>query len=245
MVKKAEVVENTESTKVEDMQGWEKLSPSEKKVVRTESEAADQAFLAQHQTRLAIGQHLQKIQQVTEPKRLFLSFLDLFCQKHDISQRTAYRYIQSYLDVAETVPEQVINEAIKNGIELAGKAGKKAINAVPPVAATATKKEAEEWLETTAQKRREVKRESDKVMTPKDSILAIVRLFNAQLKQLDSPKSKRRFLEETVGAMMTAVGIGNPQSFSPVALPEGWAQTATKRRGRPPRSAAAAKAAVA
>jgi hypothetical protein len=246
VVKKAEVAE-TESVKVEDMAGWEKLSPSEKKVVRTEAEAADQAFLAQHQTRIAIGQHLQRIQSVLEPKRLFLAFLEGFCRKHDISQRTAYRYVDDYKGVADRVPEQVLNDAVKNGVELAGRAAKKALSTAPPVAATATRKESEEWLDTVAQKRKEARVDAaSRSMTPKDSILAIVKMYNSQLKQLGTDKSKRRFLEETVGALMTITGIGNVTSFYPVALPEGFhTETAPKRRGRPPKAAAKAASAVA
>lgn len=245
MVKKAtEVTENTESVKLEEMQGWDKLSPSEKRTVKAETEAADLAFVAQHQTRLAIGQHIGRVQEILEPKRLFLVWLERFCRKHDISQRTGYRYLDDYKAVAERVPEHVLNEAVKNGIELTGRAAKKAIKAVPPVAPEATKEEASQWLETVAQKRKQVRDETKaNVLTPKDSILAIVRIYNSQFRQLGTDRTKRRFLEETVGALLTVTGVGNPTTFHPVALPEGWnAETTGKRRGRPPKAAKVAAA---
>jgi hypothetical protein len=246
VVKKAEVIE-TESVKVEDMAGWEKLSPSEKKVVRAETEAADQAFLAHNQTRIATGQHLARIQSVLEPKRLFLAFLEGFCRKHDISQRTGYRYIDDFKAVAERVPEQVLNDAVKNGVELAGRAAKKALSTAPPVSASATRKESEEWLETVAQKRKEARVDAaNQTMTPKESILAIVKVYNSQFKQLGTDRTKRRFLEETVGALMTITGLGSATTFYPVAVPEGWNTEGTgKRRGRTPKSATTARAAVA
>src|SRR5258708_7023451 len=57
---------------------WEKLAPEEQNVVMQEGRLLAQAMLENGRSRLAIGEHLSKLQSILEPHNLFGRFLKNF-----------------------------------------------------------------------------------------------------------------------------------------------------------------------
>src|SRR6266496_1014598 len=146
-------------TALQSLAWWDKLNDDEKNSVIAASQRLGEALVTFGTSRLAIGEHLTRLQAVLEPHNLFQRFLKNF----HFSKRTAYRYIAGYNNAKNRLPENVLKAAMARGFNIVGESEIKPLGIYtraveklpPPVNPTPT--QAVTWLEQVDEVRRQTK----------------------------------------------------------------------------------------
>jgi hypothetical protein len=95
--------------------GWDDLSERERQIIVNETRELNDGIAAFGRARVAIGEHLAKIRDVLEPKRMFTNYLK--STPFNISVATAYRYIDIYDRAKELFPGPVMRLALAMGMD--------------------------------------------------------------------------------------------------------------------------------
>jgi hypothetical protein len=205
------------SADLEALRGWEKLEPQEQSAVRAEYRAITDALYAEGKSRLAIGQHLLKAQEILAPKRLFVRFLK---RSFHMSRSTAFNYINLYRAAMEDAPKKVIDIAMSKNYRAVNKPN--IFKTYPPPKTTSTAKIIQylDRLETRKLKVVSVHH------TPE--ILMKRALHTIEVNWNKVPKQERRnWMRSLIGMEMTKFGVG--ADIEPIPVPE----TFEVKRGRP------------
>lgn len=204
--------------------GWDELEVSDQKTVKDEVTNLDKALITAGTARLAIGEHLNNIRTVLEPKRMFTRFLGC-CTK--FSRATAYRYIDLYKAAANVLPEPIMKQAMLRGMDRINMKAVEAIRA--PKTTNVTR--IDEYL--TALDRH--KEPSGHDPTPDDLKRRLYTAIHSAVQYLpSSPAARIRWLREVVGIGLTELGISDNQTFKPVPIPTAFVTI----KGRPRQEAA-------
>lgn len=237
-----------DSDRFEELRYWHKLTEREQEIVKGESQQLAQAMMIHGGSKLSMGYHFLRLKQVLEPKRCF--------QKHikELTRfplRTVLRYIASYQNAAERLPESIIKAAMARGMNILGESDERplgvytdAVQIMPPPR-NPDAESAVRYLDQIEQfkKDRQVKlREKNakgekkhvdlmaKAGDPDELLFKSYRSVNVFFRRLpNNVRSRRAFVEKLVGMLLTDLGVANPQSFDPTAIPEGFKAV----RGRP------------
>lgn len=227
---------------------WNKLSKDEQTAVQTTGQELATSLLQYGQSRLAIGEKLSKLRDVLEPHNFFGKFLRNF----HFSKRTAYRYIRGYENAKARLPEAILKGAMARGFAMIGETEQKPLGiytdavAMLPPPPNPTQEQANAWLDA-VDKARKTAPESGTV-APRGEVVPPVpqspdvllkeayRFVHSRYRKLPTAgKARQTWVHKLIGMVLADLGVSGTQTFSPIAVPEGF----KAERGRP-RSAATA-----
>lgn len=215
---------------ITDAPWWSKLNEKEHTLVLSESHQLADALLNYGRSKLAIGEHLTKLQAVLTPHNAWLKYL----KTYHFKIRTAQHYIVGFKNAASALPEPILKEAMARGMNIIGDSDERplgtytqAVAALPPPSSP-TKAQAVTYLdqlENVRKHTREAPIQSAPVVTgdPRLAQKIVYKTFSHWLKLLPadrSGKAKMNFIKAVVGMFLAEAGISNPQTFSPQAIPE-------------------------
>lgn len=219
---------------------WKKLNDDEQSAVMQEGRLLAQALLDFGKSKLAVGEHLAKLQGLLEPHNLFGRFLKNF----HFSKRTAYRYIAGYNNAKARLPETVLKAAMARGVNLVGDTEMKplgvytdAVAKLPPPT-QATEEQANTWLNQIEQVRKETRAAAAgggmfTVPVPQDPqtlLKECYRFVSLRYKRLpNNSKTRANWVRSLVGMILADLGVSGEQTFAPHAAPEDF----RAQRGRP------------
>jgi hypothetical protein len=224
---------------------WEKLKQEEQTVVVHEGRLLAQAMLDHGKSRLAIGEHLEKLQAVLEPHNLFGKFL----KNYHFSKRTAYRYIAGFKNAKARLPETVLKAAMARGVDIIGDTETKPLGkytdavAKLPVPKEATEIQANTYLNQLEQVRKETASSAGQMFSvpvpqdPQTLLKECYRFVSLRYKRLPTGgKVRQRWVQSLVGMILADLGVSGQQTFVPQAAPESF----QAQRGRPTLAVASA-----
>lgn len=211
--------------------GVGELDAKERQELEREARALRSEMVKFAQSKLAIGEHLLKIHDILEPKRVFGRFLDNL--RSGLSKKTAYRYIEGFQNAKAMLPDNVLREAMARGMNMLGTNEKPlgrytlAVKRLPAPKSD-NPKVIDAYLEKVQDKTRELY--SNELERDEDELVKeVFRFFDARFQRLpNSHKTRRRFVETIGGMMVARLGVSSPQTFEPVAI-----DTVRAVRGRP------------
>ncbi len=207
----------------ETFQGWSKLEPNEQETIRTESNLLMEARHLEAKSKLAQGEHLTKLRDILEPKRMFLAFL---LEVFDMSRATAYRYIDLYSTAQVHLPAPVLEMAIQKGTRITPK-----LLEENPAPVTTDRGKIIEYLTSLKTVRAEP---ADKSVD--DILKECVNFIGTRFQQLpQNTKTRSNFIRSLVGMLLNKFGIATESTFTPIAIPESFRAS----RGRPRQQAVA------
>ena len=111
----------TTPTVLSHLDWWKELTGVEQIEVQNAGVKLASALVNLGRSRLAIGEHLEKIQGILEPKNCFGKFLKLF----HFTPRTAYRYIRGYQHARASLPQPIMEAAMAKGLNMIGESENK------------------------------------------------------------------------------------------------------------------------
>lgn len=210
-----------------DLGWWSKLNQDEQNVIQSEGRLLAEEMVKYGKSRLAIGEHLTRLQGVLEPHNLFGRFLKQF----HFSKRTAYRYITGYKNAKALLPETVLNVAIARGVNIVGDTEFKPLGVyTSAVAKLPVPKEATEAQAQTYLTQLEIVRKQDRTETPftmpepQDAgtlLKECYRFVSLRYKRLpNNSKVKANWVRSLVGMLLADLGVAGQQTFAPQAVPE-------------------------
>ena len=214
---------------------WEKLNQEEQNVVLQEGRALGSAMLQYGTSRLAIGEHLAKLQGILEPHNLFGRFLKNF----HFNKRTAYRYIAGYKNAQGRLPDTVLKAAIVRGMNIIGDSDirplgiyTQAVEKLPPPK-DATEEQARTYLDQLDIVRKQDRPALFTMPEPQDPqtlLKECYRFVSLRYKRLPtSSKTRSAWVRQLVGMLLVDLGVSGQQTFAPQAIPDDF----KKQRGRP------------
>jgi len=222
---------------------WEKLNKEEQNVVVNEGRKLARAMLAHGQSRLAIGEHLSKLQSVLEPHNIFGRFLKNF----HFSKRTAYRYIKGFQNAQAMLPAPILKAAMAKGVNIIGDTDFKPLgiytDAVKklPVPKDATEEQATTYLTQLENVRKELKPTGAAFVMPEPQdpttlLKECYRFVSLRYKRLPTNhKTRASWVRNLVGMILSELGVSGSQTYAPQAVPEEFKAL----RGRPSQQVAA------
>lgn len=207
--------------------GWENLDTKSQALVESETQLLGESIASAGFARLAMAEHLVKIQSILEPKRMFVRYMSVL----NLKKATVYKAIKSFKHAKGAVTETTLHVAMARNIPLLGEDPKKPLGRYSEVAKrfpeplSPTPRESNLWLDQleAAYKRRQnnevprVKEGDD----PDVLLKACYRSFYSAMKKLPrNSRTKRIWFERLVGMCLAELGISNDITFSPQAAPE-------------------------
>jgi hypothetical protein len=205
------------SADLEALRGWEKLEPQEQTALRAEYRAIADALHSEGKSRLAIGQHLLKAQEILAPKRLFVRFLK---RSFHMSRSTAFNYINLYKAAIEYAPKKVIDIAMSKNYRAVNKPN--IFKAYPPPK-TESVSRIIQYLDGLENKKQKVVTVHH---TPETLMKRALHAVEVNLSRV--PKQERRnWMRSLIGMEMSKFGVG--ADIDPVPVPESF----EVKRGRP------------
>ena len=220
---------------------WDKLNIDEQQTVEHEGRGLAEALLNFGASRMAVGERLATLQEILEPHKCFVRFLQHF----HFSQRTAYRAIRGYHNAKQSLPPVALQVASARGMNMLGESETKplgiyteAVKKLPPPAVQDVAK-MQVWLDKVEALRKETARipvserprlvaepSHDRNLLLKEAYRAIHRCYG----QLPgNSKTRANWVRDLVGHLLIDLGTRGPQTYSPVAIPEDFRAV----RGRP------------
>lgn len=206
------------------MTGWGDLETNEQSAITGATTKAAKALEDVGNAKLAAGEHLSKIEAILKPKRLFTNYL---IEVFHMSRATGYRYINLYTALADALPEPILKVAMLRSDDRLNIALVKSGTTAPRTTNIVKINEYLDSVQLTGP------RLVPQTRTPDDVKKAMFHSASLLLKKV-SGRSKAAVLNSVVGMLMTELGISNPMSFEPQAVPENFRAV----RGRPKKVAA-------
>lgn len=219
---------------------WAELTAEEKAEQKRDDGVLIEALEGMRRNRMTVGEVLLRSQQRLEPHRCFLQYME---RNFPFSQRTGYRMMEEWRSTKQHLPEPVIREAFRLGLDLVGTPKKpygeftEAVKELPPPEKPSPK-QASAWLQNIVEIRRkhvphQVKetkaiQKADSREAMRGSFIAVRRYMRRVLEE-----ERGKWAETLCGMLLTAAGIGKAHRIAPVAIPDGWIVVA----GRPKKAA--------
>lgn len=201
------------------MDSWGKISPAEKRAVQSEALALQEALIHRENSKLAIGEHLINLQKILKPKGLYTRFL----RHYNFSEKSSYRYIRAFKLAQGRLPQDILKTAMMKGMDILGDDYEQAIKELPPPAKASTE-EAVQYLTTIKTKCKEIRsiKRTERLEEKNPEILLeqAYQDFRLHFRKLPANHKRRmRWVHELAGMMLTELGVGNPQTIAPIAVP--------------------------
>lgn len=222
---------------------WKKLSAEDHVAVVSESKMLAQSLLHFGQAKVAIGEHLERLQGILEPHNVFQKFLKQF----QFSKRTAYRYIAGYKNAKAALPEVVLKAAMARGINIVGDTDAKplgayteAVKTLPPPA-TLTDQQANAYLDALEKMRKETRTTATvlelPVGDPNTLLKECLRFVSTRYKRLPvNKRTRENWATRFITMAMSEFGMTGSHTLSPLPVPADL----QVHRGRPKQQTASA-----
>ena len=207
------------------MKGWDGLESAEQQSIKTETAALAKALEVSGRAKLAIGEHLFKIQQILEPRRIFNRYLKTL--PFGLSRATAYRYIDNYTVARTLLPAPVMKVAMMRSTE---NLNLKMVEATPPPK-TQNVTKINDYFDRLRTGPKLVEAKSQTPDALKKDCYNYVHLRFQRLP--NNGKTRSAWIHSLCGMLITEMGVGNPISVEPVAIPDDYRVS----RGRPRKTA--------
>lgn len=208
-------------TQLHSLNGWDELDASTRKSVETETKNLSEAIVTWGKSRLAIGEHLTKIQEKLEPQRMFGKFLDAF----NLKRSTAYNYITGYKNASSVLSDNILQVVSSRGINMIGIRETQplgvytdAVKKIPPPTSS-NMADINDWLKRVESVRK--KSRPAEIVDTELMMKECYRYVATRLGKVPSKgRSRRAWLDRLVGMILTEVGISNGANFTPEGIPE-------------------------
>lgn len=209
---------------LQSLTGWDKLETTEQSTVSDETIKAARSLADIGKSKLSAGEHLAAVEAILKPRRIFTQYLNTVFH---LSRATAYRYINLYKAAKTVLPAPVLEAAMMRSDDRLNLA---LIKSGPKPPRTTNVVKINEYLDNLQRGPRLVSAEASK--TPEDVKKAMFHASSLLLRKV-SGRQKASILHSVVGMLLTEIGVSNPMSFDPVAVPDTFRAT----RGRPRKAA--------
>jgi hypothetical protein len=213
-------------TPLASLPGWDQLDTETQATVQQETEALGEALVNLGFSRLAVGEHLSKIQDMLQPKRMFRKFLQTY---YPVPRSTVYKNISEWKNASARLPEPVLRVAMARNINMLGESEEKPLGRYTevvkrnPPPKTEDPKRISQWIDEieVIRKRREANEIPREEKASVEEVAKIVyRFMNVKFAKLPRGKARRTCLNMIVGMMLSESGVSSAQSFEPEAVPE-------------------------
>lgn len=210
---------SAQSIALEKIDGWDTLEQREVEIVVNATQLAREARRQERQSKMQFGKQLQIVREILEPRRLWMAYLKA---AFHMSAATGYRYIKYYEVTEQKLPKQVLTVALNMGYDI-------------PISVLETTRPPKtddhetivRYLERVTLIRpraTSIERSTDDIV--KEWLHAVVLGWP---KLPPNPRTRANVIRNYIGMLMTQFGIGNEQTFAPVAIPDNFRVI----RGRP------------
>jgi hypothetical protein len=206
---------------LETFQGWSKLEPNEQNRLTVETQALERAAEAYEMSNLEIGEHLDNINKVLNPKRQFNKWLLwwLKSRKKGKSRSWAYQAMAEYQAIKKDIPKPVLDAAKAAGTRI-----NPLIYAKHPAPKTSDPGQIQKYLDSLKTTRLEV------VSSPDQLLKECVNFVGTRWEKLpNNSKARTAFMRALIGMLLAKFGVASELSFAPMAIPD----TFRAKRGRP------------
>lgn len=200
---------------VELMRGWDALKPTEQAAVRRETDCLLEAFSGLVQDKIRIGEHLSRLRDVLEPKKLFERYLKADgLRTLRISRATAYRHIANYRE-SKTINRPYVQLALMRGDKIADHA---MIVAHAP-AKTRTIEDVGKHLDTALRAGKHTFSDDEQAEILMRECYNYIR---NRFERLPDSQNRGHWMRELCGMQLTLLGVGTQQQLGPVAVPDNF-----------------------
>jgi hypothetical protein len=213
MAAKPLTLQRLSNVELEEISGWASLAVQDQKSVKDQTQLLFDSIQDAGKARLRIGQHLVKVRDILEPKRMFNNYL----LGLNFSRATAYRMIEDYEKSRTILPPPFMQVAILRGNQTLKAETIKALpppKTASPVLINEYFDKAEKYQRTQRAKRSETDPE-----TLKKIIVNQVRLQYDKLPD-DDTRFNRAWLRSIAGMVLTIGGISEEISIVPQKIPK-------------------------
>lgn len=203
---------------------WKKFDADDRDLIQHEVRELVKAKIANRVSAWVMGEHLLKLRELLEPQRVFIKTLRRL--KLGFSQRTAYRYIDDYLEAARRLPEPVLRGAIQRSLDLT----ENMLKRLPPPPKNPEK--VSEWLDQAERTRRMVRaRKGGKISKESRGIQAdprvmqveVYRYFCTRFRRLPRRgETRREWTIELLGFLLSECAGCSGATVTPVPIPDGF-----------------------
>lgn len=208
---------------LESLKGWESLISQDQQIIQKETKLLIESVYEAGKYRLKIGEHLVKIRDILEPKRMFTKYLKTL----RFSIATAYRFIDNYTGAKTILPSPVMQVALMRGTD---SINARLVKAFPPpksndVTVIST------YLDKLAKKERGQKEPDQSTLaeTMKKECFNFIRTRWERLPADMTKREKTAWMNDLRGMTMTLQGVSNTLTIEASAIPSHY----VRPRGRP------------
>lgn len=210
---------------LEELNGWNSLISQDQQTIRRETQLLIESVYEVGKSRLKIGEHLSKVRDILEPKRMFMKYLKTL----RFSRATAYRFIDTYTAARTILPSPVMQVALMKGTD---SINPRLVKAFPPPKSTDVKV-ISNYIDKISQKargeREQSSDENEMAETMKRECFNFIRTRWQRLPEGMSKREKNAWMNDLRGMTMTLQGIANQLTIEAQAIPDGYVVP----RGRP------------
>jgi hypothetical protein len=214
----------TPRVQLELLRGWDKLIPHDQQIIQKETQALTVSIYEVGKARLRIGEHLTRVRDILEPKKMFVKYLDTL----GFARATAYRFMDNYLMARTILPTPIMQVALMRGSDTINA---RLVKAFPPPKSNDVGV-INDYLDVIEQKERgEPPAGSDDQIAEsyKRECLNFIRVRWSRLPASMNKRAKTAWMNDLRGMTLTLQGISNPLTIEASAIPEGY----VRPRGRP------------
>lgn len=214
---------------IESESWWAKLNDQDRKDMKEIDTTLSEALAGYRRSRMEIGEALIRAQDKLTPHGCFLQYME---RNFPFSQRTGFRMMEEWRARKKNLPERVITEAVRLGVDLVGTSKKPfgeytaAVAELPPPEKPSAR-QASEWLREIVQKRNVLKARREP-KTPRTDHQEEMRIAFAVMRR----RQRRVYEEERVhwtehlcGLMLSSIGITKMRRIEPQPIPPEWIVT--------------------
>jgi hypothetical protein len=206
---------------IESENWWKKLDSKEQETIHSVDDRIGPVIDQYRKNRTAIGKLLYEAYPIMKPKGLWLDFI--WRRFPGISRNTGLRIWHEYEETVEMVPEPIIDQGLKMGVDFSEREMREAVKRFPPPKRKVTPKKAAMWIskvvEMPRQKREPVPRAT--VASEEDVLQeAYTRTRRALVK---IPEDRRlQVALRHCGMILKFAGATKAQLVKLIAVPAEW-----------------------
>lgn len=213
-------LEQIAQLKFDRLSGWKSLTTHDQQAIKTETKALADSIFEAGKSRLKIGEHLTKVRDILEPKRMFTSYL----KSLQFSRATAYRFIETYEAAKTILPSPVLQVALMRGTDAINA---RVVKALPPPK-SADLQTINAYLDKIS--RVEQGKDEEDSNDPELLKRECFNFVRTRVARLDmTGRAKVAWMRSLAGMMVGLLGVSNSLEISPSAAPDGY----VRPRGRP------------
>lgn len=209
---------------LETLSGWDSLISQDQQTIQKETKLLVESIYEAGKSRLKIGEHLTKVRDILEPKRMFMKYLKTL----RFSRSTAYRFMDTFIGAKTILPSPIMQVALMRGTD---SINARLVKAFPPPKSNDVKV-ISTYLDNIAKKernRRDKPDESKLAEIMKKECFNFIRTRWERLPDSMTKRDKTAWMNDLRGMTMTLQGVSNTLTIEATAIPSNYVVP----RGRP------------